>query len=108
MITLTTRATEKARTLLAKTGRPEAALRVRVISGGCAGMEYKFEPDFSPPDPNDTVVDSGGVKVYLDPKGLLYMAGSELDYVTGLTGSGFRFKNPNAVTECVCGESFSA
>lgn len=108
MISLTTRAHEKAKTLLEKTGRPEAALRVRVISGGCAGMEYKLEPDFSPPQPGDTVVDSNGVKIYLDPKGLLYMAGSELDYVTSLMGSGFRFKNPNAVTECVCGESFSA
>lgn len=107
MITLTERAASKAKILLEKTGKPNAALRVRVISGGCAGMEYKIEPDFEPARPQDIVVEQNGVRVYLDPKGLLYMAGAELDYVSSLVGSGFKFKNPNAVAECSCGESFT-
>lgn len=106
LITLTEAAAKKAKALLEKTGRP-ASLRVRVLSGGCSGMEYKLEPDFGPPQPGDQVVEDKDIKIYLDPKGLLYMAGSQLDYVSGLMGSGFRFKNPNAVAECSCGESFT-
>ncbi len=70
-------------------------------------MEYKIEPDSNPPNPRDTVVESQGLKVYLDSKGLLYMAGSELDYVSSLMGSGFKIKNPQAVAECSCGQSFT-
>ena len=107
VITLTQRAATKAKSLLEKTGKPSAAIRVKVISGGCAGMEYKIEPDFEPAKFNDIVVEQDGVKVYLDPKGLLYMVGAELDYVSSLTGSGFKFRNPNAVAECSCGDSFT-
>ncbi len=107
LITLTENAAKKAKSLLEKSGQAGAALRVRVISGGCSGMEYKIEPDSEPPAPNDQVVESQGVKVYLDAKGLLYLAGTELDYVSSLTGSGFKFKNPNAVAECSCGQSFT-
>lgn len=106
-ITITDRAAAKAKQLLEKAGKPGAALRVRVISGGCSGMEYKLEPDALPPTPSDNVVEQNGLKVYLDSKGLLYMAGTELDYVTSLASSGFKFKNPNAVAECSCGLSFT-
>jgi len=107
LLTLTESAATRAKFLLEKTGKPGAALRVRVISGGCSGLEYKIEPDFEPPKPQDQVVESNGVKVYLDPKGLLYIAGTQMDYVSGLMGAGFKFKNPNAVAECSCGESFT-
>lgn len=70
-------------------------------------MEYKIEPDWEPPKTNDNVVEAFGLKVYLDAKGLLYLAGSELDYVSALTGSGFKMKNPQAVAECSCGQSFT-
>lgn len=106
-LTLTERAATKAKQLLEKTGKPDAALRIKIISGGCSGMEYKIEPDTNPPSPRDTVVESFGLKVYLDSKGLLYMAGSELDYVSSLTSSGFKIKNPQAVAECSCGQSFT-
>lgn len=106
-ITITDRAVAKAKQLLEKAGKPEAALRVKVLSGGCSGMEYKLEPDTEAPKPSDSVIEQQGLKVYLDSKGLLYMAGSELDYVTSLASSGFKFKNPNAVAECSCGQSFT-
>jgi iron-sulfur cluster assembly protein len=107
MLTLTDAAANKAKSLLEKTGKPGAALRIRVISGGCSGLEYKIEPDFEAPKPGDYVTESQGVKVYLDPKGLLYMAGSSLDYTASLMGSGFKIKNPQAVAECSCGQSFT-
>ena len=107
LIALTESAAKKAMTLIEKTGKPGAALRIRVISGGCSGMEYKIEPDWDPPTPKDTVVESHGIKVYLDSKGLLYMAGSEMDYVASLMGAGFKIKNPQAVAECSCGQSFT-
>jgi iron-sulfur cluster assembly protein len=107
MITLTDNAIKKAKSLLEKTGKTGAALRVKVVSGGCSGMEYKIEPDIAPPGPRDQVVETQGLKVYLDAKGLLYLAGSELDYVSSLMGSGFKFRNPNAVAECSCGQSFT-
>src|SRR5581483_8318976 len=106
-ITITDRAVSKAKQLLEKAGKPGAALRVKVISGGCSGMEYKLEPDTDAPNANDNVVEQQGLKIYLDSKGLLYMAGTELDYVTSLASSGFKFKNPNAVAECSCGQSFT-
>lgn len=107
MITLTENAAKKAKALLEKMGKPGAALRLRVVSGGCSGFEYKIEPDFEAPKPVDHVAETQGLKVYLDPKSLLYMAGSELDYTTSLMGSGFKIKNPHAVAECSCGQSFT-
>jgi iron-sulfur cluster assembly protein len=106
-ITITDRAVVKAKQLLEKAGQPGAALRVKVLSGGCSGMEYKLEPDSEAPKASDSVVEREGLKIYLDSKGLLYMAGSELDYVSSLASSGFKFKNPNAVAECSCGTSFT-
>jgi iron-sulfur cluster assembly protein len=107
MITLTDNAAKKVKALLEKTGQPNAALRLKVVSGGCSGLEYKIEPDTNPPAATDTVVDTKGIKVYLDAKGLLYMAGSELDYVSSLMSSGFKVLNPHAQAECACGTSFT-
>lgn len=104
-ITVTDNAAKRVLALLSKT--PGAALRVKIISGGCSGMEYKLEPDTNPPKPGDTVVETKGIKVYLDAKGLLYMIGTELDYVSSLMSSGFKFRNPQAQAECSCGQSFT-
>ncbi|MFN0116799.1 MAG: HesB/IscA family protein [Elusimicrobiota bacterium] len=106
-ITLTPRAAQKAKALLEKAGMPQGALRLRVMSGGCSGLEYKVEPDNNPPQPKDNVIEAHGLKVYFDAKVLLYMAGSELDYVSSLTNSGFKLKNPQAAAECSCGQSFT-
>ncbi len=107
LLTVSDKAASKAKELLAKTGQPQAALRLKVLSGGCSGMEYKIEPDLNAPKPGDNVIEDKGLKIYMDAKGLLYLAGSELDYTSSLMGSGFKLKNPNAVAECSCGQSFT-
>lgn len=107
MITLTEKAAGKAKQLLEKSGKAGAALRIKISSGGCSGFEYKIEPDADAPKMNDQVAESHGIKIYMDPKTILYMAGSELDYVSSLTSSGFKIKNPHAVAECSCGQSFT-
>lgn len=107
MLTVSDAAAKKAQALLQKIGKPEAALRIRVVSGGCSGLEYKIEPDVEAPKATDTVIESRGVKVYLDAKGLLYMAGSELDYSSSLMSSGFKIRNPQSAAECACGQSFT-
>jgi len=106
LITVSPQAAERARQLLAKIGKPQGALRVKVLSGGCSGLSYKLEPA-EQPSPQDTVIETQGIRVFLDKKSLLYLAGSELYYESGLMGSGFKFKNPNAVASCSCGESFT-
>ena len=92
--------------MLARQGRPTGVLRVTVVGGGCSGLQYKMDLQDGPAN-RDILVESGGVKVVVDPKSALYVTGSELDYSDALDG-GFKVKNPNAATTCSCGESFSA
>lgn len=106
LITVTPKAAERVKQLLSKTGNPNGALRVKVESGGCSGLSYKLEPA-DVPGPQDTVVEAQGIRVFLDKKSLLYLAGTELTYESGLMGSGFKFNNPNVVASCSCGESFT-
>ncbi|HEY8280459.1 MAG TPA: iron-sulfur cluster assembly accessory protein [Bdellovibrionota bacterium] len=83
------------------------ALRVAVTGGGCSGMSYKL--DFvEAGTEKDKVFEQDGVRVIVDPKSLLYIAGLELDFEGGLNGKGFVFHNPNAKKSCGCGNSFSA
>lgn|SRR5690554_5254077 len=86
----------------------DAFLRIGVISGGCSGLTYdlKFDSDVKPGE-NDKVFEWGDIKVLVDMRSFLYLAGTELDYSGGLNGEGFHFKNPNASRTCSCGESFS-
>ena len=107
LIKVTPDAAEKVKSLLARQGRPEGVLRVAVIGGGCSGLQYKMDLQEGPAS-RDILVESGGIKVVVDPKSALYVTGSELDYVEALQGGGFKVKNPNAATTCSCGESFSA
>ncbi len=106
IITVAPQAAERVKQLLNKVGKPQGALRVKVISGGCSGLSYNLEPA-DQPDPQDAVIETQGIKVFLDKKSLLYLAGSELQYESGLMGSSFKFKNPHAVATCSCGESFT-
>ena len=86
---------------------PEGAgLRVGVRGGGCSGLSYFLDVD-TDVKPTDRVIDAFGAKVYVDPKSMIYLQGSTLDYVTGLMESGFKFVNPNAGKGCGCGESFT-
>ncbi|MEW6057979.1 MAG: iron-sulfur cluster assembly accessory protein [Bdellovibrionota bacterium] len=82
-------------------------IRVMVIGGGCSGMSYKLDFETKEPRPEDKVFERDGVRVVVDPKSYLYLAGTELDYSGGLSGTGFSFNNPNAKRTCGCGTSFS-
>ena len=106
LVKLTPSAAQKVTALLARQGRPSGVLRVAVIGGGCSGLQYKMDLQDGPAN-RDILVESGGVRVVVDPKSALYVTGSELDYLEALDG-GFKVKNPNAATTCSCGESFSA
>jgi iron-sulfur cluster assembly protein len=80
-------------------------LRLAVTGGGCSGLSYKIE--FSDRKEKDNILDFSGVKVYIDPKSVIYLKGIVLDFKDGLNGKGFVFDNPNAKNTCGCGESFS-
>ena len=107
LVKLTSSAANKVSTLLTKQGRPTGVLRVAVVGGGCSGLQYKMDLQDGPAS-RDILVESGGVRVVVDPKSALYVTGSELDYIEALQDGGFKVKNPNAATSCSCGESFSA
>jgi iron-sulfur cluster assembly accessory protein len=83
------------------------ALRVSVEGGGCSGFQYKFDLTQAGPEPDDLVIDRGGVRVLIDPVSQEYMAGSEIDFVDDLIGAAFKVKNPLATASCGCGTSFS-
>jgi iron-sulfur cluster assembly protein len=93
--------------LLTKQGRPNGALRVAVIGGGCSGLQYKMDLVDGPLS-RDILIPSKGVNIVIDPKSALFVSGSELDYSDDLQKGGFKVTNPNAVAHCSCGESFSA
>jgi iron-sulfur cluster assembly accessory protein len=106
MLTVTEPAAEKIQGLLEREGHPDFGLRMRVVGGGCSGLQYKFEFEETPND-DTNVIESRGVRVFIDMKSALYLAGSEIDYDDGLMGQGFKINNPNATNQCGCGESFS-
>lgn len=86
---------------------PEGAgLRVGVRGGGCSGLSYFLDVEEAPKEADKTI-ETFGVKVFVDPKSMLFLQGTKLDYVTGLMESGFKFVNPRAGKSCGCGESFS-
>jgi iron-sulfur cluster assembly accessory protein len=107
LVKVTPSAAKKVSSLLTKQGRPNGVLRVAVVGGGCSGLQYKMDLQDAPAS-RDILVESGGIRVVVDPKSALYVTGSELDYVDALQEGGFKVKNPNAATSCSCGESFSA
>lgn len=83
-----------------------AGLRVGVRGGGCSGLSYYLDVDPTP-KAHDKIIDAFGVKVFVDPKSMIFLQGSKLHFVSGLMESGFKFINPNAGKGCGCGESFS-
>lgn len=104
-VILTDTAAARISSLLQERNLPQAALRVFVSGGGCGGMQYGMALE-SDPREFDTLVESGGVRVVVDPTSLQYLAGAHIDYVDNLMGGGFRIENPNAVSTCGCGHSF--
>lgn len=109
MITMTEKAVKELKRIMqTDPTAKEAAVRVMVVGGGCSGMSYKLGFENQPPASSDKVFERDGVKVLVDPKSLLYLSGTELDFSDGLNGTGFTFSNPNAKRTCGCGSSFSA
>jgi len=100
-------ASEKLRSLLDMQGRPDGALRIAVVGGGCSGLQYQMDLVDAPKN-RDIRVQSNEVSVVIDPKSALFVSGSELDYSDDLQQGGFKVTNPNATVTCSCGESFSA
>ena len=105
IVTITDSASSKIQELMSKEGDGEYALRMRVIGGGCSGLQYQMGLEESPTE-NDKVFTSNGIKLFVDMKSALYLAGIEIDYLNGLMESGFKITNPNAQTTCGCGQSF--
>jgi iron-sulfur cluster assembly protein len=103
---ITEKAAKQVLSVQERDGKGATFLRVSVVGGGCSGLSYKMSFDEST-TAGDVVLESHGVKIALDPKSLLFLKGTELDFSDGLNGQGFVFKNPNAKSSCGCGSSFS-
>ena len=105
MVTLTETAAKKVMDLWLEEGKPEWGLRIRVVGGGCSGMSYELGWEDRAAD-DDNVVESHGIKVYVDKQSAPYLAGSEIDFVeNNMMGAGFAIKNPNVKSSCGCGQS---
>ncbi|MCA9582826.1 MAG: iron-sulfur cluster insertion protein ErpA [Myxococcales bacterium] len=104
---ITDKAAAKVREIREAEGLGEQGLRVRVLGGGCSGFTYDlfFEEDTTE---LDQVFESQGIPIYVDMMSLQYLEGTEIDYVEGLHGAGFKFLNPSAKSTCGCGSSFSS
>ncbi len=107
LLTVTESAAAQIKSLIAEApeGQPVAGLRIGVQSGGCSGMSY-FMEYAADKNAGEEVVEDKGVKIFVDPKAMLYLIGTEMDYTEGQFESGFTFKNPNETGRCGCGKSF--
>ncbi len=105
MITLTDSALDAVRSAISGAAEPAGGLRIMVEAGGCAGFKYLMGlvPDA---EPDDTVIERDGVRVFVDMNSHDLLAGTTIDFVVALEGSGFTFENPNATSSCSCGKSF--
>ena len=103
-VSLTDAAAERVREIMANAETPAVGIRVGVKNGGCAGQEYTFAYAQSV-EPMDEVVEDKGVTILIDPKAILFLIGSEIDYETTKLASKFVFRNPNQTDACGCGES---
>jgi iron-sulfur cluster assembly protein len=112
MIAVSPPAIEAIRKQLVKRGTPDAAIRVGIRGGGCSGYSYVIEFEDNPPRSGDLVLeltaeDGGTVRVFCDTKSIIYLGGSVLDWEKTMMFQGFKFKNPQEVTRCGCGHSFT-
>ncbi len=101
---LTDAAAERIKAVMAKAERPIAAVRVGVKNGGCAGMAYTMEYA-DKINPLDEVIEDKGVRILIDPKAVLFLLGTEMDYKVDKLSAQFVFNNPNQTSACGCGES---
>lgn len=106
-VVLTATAAAEVRRYIEEQGAAETAgLRVGVLPGGCSGFQYGLNIEDEPAE-DDIVLESSGLKLFVDPFSLQYLMGTEIDYVSTFQGSGFTFNNPNAAGGCGCGSSFT-
>jgi iron-sulfur cluster assembly protein len=104
VLTLTDAAANRVKDIMARADRPIAGVRVGVKNGGCAGMSYTMEYAEAG-RPGEDVVEDKGVKVFVDPKAVLFLLGTQMDFQTTKLASQFVFNNPNQTSACGCGES---
>ncbi|TMJ25481.1 MAG: iron-sulfur cluster assembly accessory protein [Alphaproteobacteria bacterium] len=104
-MSVTPAAAERAKALIESRGKPTVGIRIGVRSKGCSGMSYTLE-FADKQEPMDEVVETGGIRLLIDPKASLFLIGTEMDYEEEKLKSGFVFKNPNEKGRCGCGESF--
>ena len=105
IIKLSDNAAERIKQIMSKAENSAIGVRVGVKSGGCAGMSYVMEYA-NEIKPNEEIIEEKGVKVFIDPKAIMYLLGTEMDYKKEKFSSQFIFKNPNETERCGCGESF--
>ena len=105
IIRISDNAVNRIKQIMAQSKNPTIGVRVGVKSGGCAGMSYVMEyaTDIKP---NEEIIEEQGIKVFIDPKAIMYLLGTEMDYKKENFSSQFVFKNPNETERCGCGESF--
>ena len=107
VVSMTARASDKLKEVIAKQGRDDLALRVYVTPGGCSGFSYGMT--FAEgKEEDDTLIEQDGVRIVVDPMSAMYIKGSEIDFVDALMGAGFAINNPNVQAACGCGSSFQA
>jgi iron-sulfur cluster assembly accessory protein len=106
LVKVTEAASRKLASLLEEKGKPDGALRLAVIGGGCSGLQYTMDLVEGPAN-RDILIQASNVRVVVDPKSALFVSGSVLDYSDDLQKGGFKVTNPNAVAHCSCGESFA-
>jgi len=104
VLSLTDRAAERIKAIMAQADKPVAGLRVGVRNGGCAGLTYTMEYAEAR-QPGEDVVEDRGVQVFIDPKAVLFLLGTEMDFTTTKLASQFVFNNPNQTSACGCGKS---
>lgn len=107
MFSVTPKAVDEIKRLLAEDDIANAFLRVRIVPGGCSGFSYEMGFDDETED-SDRMIESGGVRVAIDELSYTYLDGAVLDFKDGLNGKGFAIENPNATGSCGCGQSFTA
>ena len=105
MITLTSSAVNQVQKVISEQAQAFAGVRVAVVGGGCSGFQYTMSLERQGRD-SDDIVDVDGFKVFVDAQSMLYLDGTEIDYVETTQAAGFEFKNPNVSGSCGCGESF--
>ncbi len=105
MLNITDKAQGKVKEILDSQQEEYAGLRVQIVGGGCSGFQYQmgFEKQANG---GDEVLELNGLKVFVDKGSMIYLDGTEIDFIESLTGSGFKFHNPNVKSTCGCGESF--